>query len=71
MTFEEYKQQLKPDDFMLNNLMATMQKCFEAGQDDKAASYNKAIVKVAEKHSELNVKPTLFLCNVFAELRKK
>ncbi len=71
MKFEEFKQQLHPDDFMLDNLWATMEKCFKAGKDDMSASYNKAIVKAAEKHTELNVHPKLFLCNVFAELHKE
>lgn len=70
MTFETFKQQLKPEDFMLDNLMATMKKCFEAGQEDAAASYKNAILKAAEKHPELSVKPNIFLCHVYAELNK-
>ena len=71
MEFEDFKQQLQPNDFMLNNLEATMQKCFEGGQEDAAASYKDAILKTAKGHPELNVKPEIFLCHVYAELRKK
>ena len=70
MTFETFKQQLKPEDFMLDNLMATMQKCFEADQKDAAASYKDAILNAAEEHPELNVKPEIFLCHVYTERNK-
>lgn len=70
MTFETFKQQLKPEDFMLNNLLATMQKCFEAGQEDASASYKDAILKAAKEHPELNVKPGIFLCHVYAKRSK-
>jgi hypothetical protein len=70
MTFETFKQQLKPEDFMLDNLMATMKKCFEAGQEDAAASYKDAILKAAKEHPELNVKPGIFLCHVYAKRSK-
>ena len=70
MTFETFKQQLKPEDFMLNNLMDTMKKCFEAGQEDVAANYKDAILKTAKEHPELNVKPEIFLCHVYAKRSK-
>ena len=70
MTFETFKQQLTPEDFMLNNLMATMKKCFEAGQEDAATSYKDAILKAAEEHPELSVKPGIFLCHVYAKRNK-
>ena len=70
MTFETFKKQLTPEDFMLNNLMATMKKCFEAGQEDVAASYKDAILKAAEEHQELSVKPSIFLCHVYAKRNK-
>ena len=70
MTFETFRQQLKPEDFMLNNLWTTMQKCFEAGQEDAAANYKDAILKAAKEHPELNVKPGIFLCHVYAKRSK-
>lgn len=70
MTFETFKQQLKPEDFMLDNLMATMKKCFEAGKEDVAASYKDAILKAAKEHPELSVKPGIFLCHIYAKLNK-
>lgn len=70
MTFETFKQQLKPEDLMLNNLWATMQKCFEAGQKDVEISYRKAILEAVKEYPELNVKPGIFLCHVYAKLNK-